>query len=108
MNEFSNFNFFYLFLKACFYAAFISEEMSPLAGTLPSMFAKLSFLSSSIIYAYSNSITRREFKQVFALKIKNQSKESHSTRYHQYNSNEGLGIKEFFLKEKFNLIRNRF
>ena len=56
------------YAAVCFYVAFVSEDVPPLVGTLPAMFAKLSFLTSSIIYAYSNTVTREEFKQVYNIK----------------------------------------
>ena len=56
------------YAAVCFYIVFVTEDIPPLAGTLPAMFAKLSFLLSSIIYAYSNNVTREEFKKVYNIK----------------------------------------
>jgi len=42
-----------------FYAAFISDDLPPLGGTLPAMFAKSAFVWSSAIFLYSSKSARK-------------------------------------------------
>ena len=42
-----------------FYSAFIADNLPPLAGTLPAMFAKSAFVWSSAIFLYSSKAARK-------------------------------------------------
>ena len=53
----------------CLYAAFIGNDLSPMSGTLPAMFAKSSFLWSSLIYVYSNKQVREKLNLIRGEKV---------------------------------------
>ena len=48
-----------------FYAAFIGEVTEPLLGTLPALFAKSSFVWSSIVFIYSSDAAKKVIKGMF-------------------------------------------
>ena len=51
----------------CFYAAFLGHDLSPLAGTLPAMFAKSEFLWSSLVFIWSNRLVRTKLRDFLGL-----------------------------------------
>ena len=50
-----------------FYAAFLGHDLSPLAGTLPAMFAKSEFLWSSLVFIWSNRLVRTKLRDFLGL-----------------------------------------
>ena len=48
-----------------FYAAFIGEVTEPLLGTLPALFAKSSFVWSSMVFIYSSDAAKKVIKGLF-------------------------------------------
>ena len=48
-----------------FYAAFLGNDLPPLAGTLPAMFAKSEFLWSSLVFIWSNRLCRMKLRELF-------------------------------------------
>ena len=58
-----------------FYAAFIGEITTPLIGTIPAMFAKSSFVWSSLVFIYSSEHTKKVIRSIFTTQVDGEQSE---------------------------------
>ena len=53
-----------------FYAAFLGKITMPLVGTIPALFAKSSFVWSSLLFIYSSVHTKKVIRSMFSSKTR--------------------------------------